>query len=102
MVCNEEKCILYHEQQEETIMVTMVTAIVVLVGAAVIGTGWIMLWHFLKMKEGKEMIEAFRREVIPEIGKMTTNVLNESMDTMIDKSVEVTKKMQKALLEDDD
>ena len=69
---------------------------VVVMGIMMIGmitAGLVALHHLLKKKEQQAMMAAIKAEVIPEIESMTSRMLTNSMDMIMNKSMEITKKM---------
>lgn len=73
-----------------------------LIMAGIITAGLIVLHYELKKKESAHIVEAMKTTVIPAIQEMTKNVLNESMDMVFEKSIDMTKKMTASLMSDDD
>ena len=68
----------------------------VMMGVMMIGmitAGLVTLHHLLKKKEQQAMMAAIKAEVIPEIEAMTNRMVKNSMDMVLAKSMDITKKM---------
>lgn len=83
-------------------MMNLVLAMVELMGIGTIGAGLVILHHLLKKKEAQAMAEAFKTTMIPEIKKMTMDMLKESMEIIPDMTIDMTKKFLKVQKEMED
>lgn len=75
---------------------TMLLLVVGLSGLGAITAGAIALHHAFKGKEQRVAMDKIKTEVIPELEQMTKRMMTETMDLVMDKSVEMTKKMMEA------
>lgn len=76
-----------------------VTIMVVLFGLMALAgliIGLMFLRHALKKRETAYTMETIKTTVIPELEAMTSRMLENSMDMVVNKSVEVAKKMTEA------
>lgn len=76
-------------------MLTMALVIVGLIGIGMIGAGLVLLHHFLKAKEEKAKLEGLKTTVIPELEKMTMDMLTKTMEIVPDMTIDMTKKFFK-------
>lgn len=72
---------------------TMMMVMFGLVGIGVIGAILIVLHHLLARKDKQMVMDAIKTTVIPELEKMTMDMMEKSMDIIPDKIGDMTKKM---------
>ncbi len=83
-------------------MATVLVAIIF--GALVfggVGAGLILMNYFLKKKGTENYFNGFKAAIIPEVEGMTKRIMNDSMDLVMDKTVEMTKKMMASNFNED-
>lgn len=72
---------------------TMMMVMFGLIGIGVIGAILIVLHHLLARKDKQMVMDAIKTTVIPELEKMTMDMMEKSMDIIPDKIGDMTKKM---------
>ena len=84
----------------------MATVLVAIIFGAlvfsVVGAGLILMNYFLKKKGTENYFKGFKTAVIPEVESMTKRIMNDSMDLVMNKTVEMTKKMMGSDFDEED
>lgn len=83
-------------------MLTVVMVFMGLVMVSVIGAGLVILHHLLKKKEEQAKMDALKSTVIPELERMTLDMMNKMFDIIPEKTVEMTKSFMKVQKELED
>ncbi len=83
-------------------MGTLVMAMMGIMMIGMIGAGLIALHHLLNRKDKQMELETIKTIVIPELEKITLDMMEKSMDMIPDKITDMTKKMLKAQKEMED
>lgn len=83
-------------------MLTVVMVFMGLVMVGVIGAGLVVLHHLLKKKEEQAKMDALKSTVIPELERMTLDMMNKMFDIIPEKTVEMTKSFMKVQKELED
>ena len=83
-------------------MLTVVMVFMGLVMVGVIGAGLVLLHHLLKKKEEQAKMDALKSTVIPELERMTLDMMNKMFDIIPEKTVEMTKSFMKVQKELED
>ena len=83
-------------------MLTVVMVFMGLVMVGMIGAGLVILHHLLKKKEEQAKMDALKSTVIPELERMTLDMMNKMFDIIPEKTVEMTKSFMKVQKELED